>query len=248
MTETWGREAVAAVVPTWAEAERIGALVDRLYALGCAEVVVVDGGSEDATVRCAEEAGATVLVAPRGRGSQLDAGWRATSAPIVWFVHADAWPDEASVPAIRTALLRPATVGGAFLLHTVEDRPRFGAWVRLADLRSRYTRYPYGDQAIFARRSALAAIGGVPPWPLFEDLGVSRALWRVGRLVTLPVPVRTSARRYTEAPLRTFALQWILPLLFRLGVSPARLAAWYGRSPTPRGSTPAGAPSRDRSS
>jgi rSAM/selenodomain-associated transferase 2 len=238
----WGDDAVAAVVPTLDEAARVGPLVDRLFALGCAEVWVVDGGSADATLARAAEAGARTLAAERGRGSQLDDGWRATSAPIVWFVHADAWPDSESVFAMRRALQRAAVVGGAFVLHTVEDRPRFGALVRIADLRSRYTRLPYGDQALFARRSALTAIGGVPRLPLFEDLVLARRLRGLGTLVTLAVPVRTSARRYTEAPVRTFCLQWLLPLLFRLGVSPETLAAWYGRSPTSREPTPAAAP------
>lgn len=243
----WGDEAVAAVVPTLDEADRIGPLVDRLFALGCAEVLVVDGGSGDSTVRVATEAGARTLVGERGRGSQLDAGWRATSAPIVWFVHADAWPDPRAVFAIRRAMRRADVVAGAFQLHTVEDRPRWGWLVRIADLRSRYTRLPYGDQALFVRRSALVAIGGVPKLALFEDVMLARRLRATGALVTLPFEVRTSARRYTEAPLRTFLLQWLLPVLFAMGVSPARLATWYGRSPTSRGSTPGAAPP-DRSS
>jgi len=97
----------------------------------------------------------------------------------------------------------------------------------LADLRSHYTRLPYGDQALFARRAAFERVGGFPPLPIFEDVELARRLWAVGKLVRLPERVEVSARRYLARPLRTSAVMNAFPMLYAAGVDVDRLARWY---------------------
>jgi glycosyltransferase involved in cell wall biosynthesis len=216
-------------VPTWQEGRSVAALVARLLALGVSEVIVADADSPDGTAAIAAAAGARVVGGARGRGPQLRLGAAAATGEVVWIVHADARPPDGAVAAIEAALEDPGVVGGAFLLHTVDDAdpPRFGRLLRVADLRSRYTRRPYGDQALFCRRAALERVGGVPPLALFEDLALSTALWREGRLVRLPLEVKVSGRRFSAAPLRSFLTMWTLPVLWRLGVPADTLARLY---------------------
>jgi rSAM/selenodomain-associated transferase 2 len=219
---------LSVVVPTLNEEARLARLLERLRWMPVHEVIVSDGGSEDATVDVARGAGATVVSGPRGRGPQLNTGAAAASGEVLWFLHADAVPPDNGVAAIRRAMADPTVVGGAFRLWTVPDRGTVVApLLRVADVRSRYTRHPYGDQGIFVRRAAFSTVGGFPSVPIFEDLGFSRALRRCGRTVTLPQQMQVSGRRFEEAAAYHFVLMNVFPTLWRLGVSEARLARWY---------------------
>lgn len=223
---------IAVVLPVWNEAARIEARLAELAAGGWAsEVVVVDGGSDDGTAaRAARWSGVRVLTAPRSRGSQLNAGAAATTSDVLLFLHADTRLPVDAPRWIRRALAAPEVVAGAFRVRTVADAggDRLGPLLRFADLRSRWTRHPYGDQAVFVRRSAFDAVGGFPDQPLMEDIELARRLWRVGRIATVPAEVRVSGRRFLAHPVRTAIALRLLPLLYRLGVSPARLARLYG--------------------
>lgn len=223
---------VSAVVPVLNEAARIRATVEWLAGLpGLGEVIVADGGSADATVAEAQGVpGVNVIASLSGRGPQMNAGARAASGDVLWFVHADARPPRDAVPLMLAALGDPAVVGGAFRIRTEGDGtaewPARLLW--LADVRPRYSGLPYGDQAVFVRRSVFEALGGFAPVPLFEDLDFSRRLRRAGRIRVLPAVVSVSGRRFMARPIRSATLMTVLPALYRLGVAPARLARWYG--------------------
>lgn len=223
---------IAVVIPVLDEAARIDARLGEHAADGWArERIVVDGGSADDTVRRARAwAGVRVLSAPRGRGSQMNAGAAVATSDVLLFQHADvALPPDAA-RWVRGALYDPGVVAGAFRVRTVADAgPSWMApALRLADRRSRRTRLPYGDQAVFVRRTAFAAVGGFPDQPLMEDLELARRLWRCGRIVTVPAEVRVSGRRFLAQPIRGTLAMYVVPLLYRAGVSPARLARLYG--------------------
>ena len=192
------------------------------------EIAVVDGGSEDDTAARARTCGARVLRALPGRARQLEVGWRATSAPAILFLHADTTLPQGYAAAVRRTLADPANVGGAFRLR-FDDRTwamRCIEWG--ARLRAALFGLPYGDQALFVRRDALERMGGIAPVPIMEDLDLVREMKRRGRLVLLPLPVTTAARRYRQGG--TWRVCWRNALAlaaWRWGVDRARLAAWY---------------------
>ncbi len=103
-----------------------------------------------------------------------------------------------------------------------------GPLLHLADLRSRYTGLPYGDQAVFVRAGVFDRLGGFPEQPLMEDLELSRRLRRAGKIRMVPASVRVSGRRFQSRPIYYFLLANVLPVLYRAGVPPARLARLYG--------------------
>jgi rSAM/selenodomain-associated transferase 2 len=222
-----GARLIAAVVPALDEAARIGATVDALRHAGIVEIVVADGGSRDDTAARARDRGARVIDAPRGRARQLNAGAAATSAPLLVFVHADALVPPDAAAWIVDILGRPGVSGGAFRTYTLHDGAgppsRLAPWLRLADVRARLGRVAYGDQAIFVRREIFDELGGFPDQPLMEDVELSRRLRRRGVMPIVPRDVLVSGRRFVAHPLWATLCCHTFPLLYDLGVSPARL-------------------------
>jgi rSAM/selenodomain-associated transferase 2 len=224
---------VSVVIPTWNEERRVGACLEAITSQpGIAQVIVADGGSTDATVPIARRVGGVeVVTAPRGRGTQLNAGAARARGDVLLFLHADAALPPDATTHIAGALADPAAVAGAFRTrHVVSARARrlVAAVARVADLRSRVARLPYGDQALFVRRTAYAAAGGFPDTPLCEDLELARRLRRLGAIRIVGATVTVSARRLEASPLFA-ALCWnTFPTLYRLGMSPATLARLYG--------------------
>lgn len=100
---------VSAIVPCLDEEVAIGDLVRGLLAHGVDEVVVVDGGSRDGTVKEARGAGATVLSEPlRGYGRACAAGVAGArpDASIICFIDGDGSDDPADAAAIIGPVLR----------------------------------------------------------------------------------------------------------------------------------------------
>jgi len=220
---------LAVVIAALDEAERIEASVRSAHAADV-EVIVVDGGSRDATVARARGAGARVLETPPGRARQLQAGARASGGEAVVFLHADTRLPPGFGAALRAALADPRVAGGSFALRFDARSPGLRAIEWGAELRRRLLHLPYGDQALFVRRRVLVAIGGVPDAPLMEDLDLVRAVRRHGRLARLRLPVTSSARRYLAGGvLRTMLRNWTALAAWRLGIDRERVAAWYRR-------------------
>lgn len=222
---------VSIVVPVFNEARLLPGLVDHLRELADrdpeAEVALVDGGSEDASVEVVRRAGLACLRAPRGRAAQMNAGAAASDGDVLLFLHADTRLPADALGQVRGAVRRGA-VGGWFGVRLDSPRPSLRLAGRLISLRSRLTGGATGDQAIFVRRRDFQALGGYAVVPLFEDLDLIRRLRRRGPLVPLRATVVTSARRWEKlGVLRTIARMWALRTLYYCGVSPRRLARYY---------------------
>jgi rSAM/selenodomain-associated transferase 2/rSAM/selenodomain-associated transferase 1 len=202
---------------------------------GDLEFLVADGGSTDRSAERAAGSGAVVVTTAPGRGRQLAAGARLATGDVLLFLHADARLPPGGTRMIREALAdrTDGTVeAGAFVTHTVADdslRNWAGPLLRLADIRSRLTRHPYGDQGIFVTREAYEAVDGFRDLPIMEDYDLSVRLAARHRLARIRVPVRVSGRRFQRHPLRSMLLMRVIPPLFRLGVSPDALARLYRR-------------------
>lgn len=221
---------ITVVIPVLDEELRIA---DRLREVqGFADVVVVDGGSKDRTpslVRAEEKLrpGLRLVKGPRGRARQMNLGASLSRREVLLFLHADCSLPPGAQDEIEQALLDPGVVAGAFRTWHFADEGQSAPWLHVADLRSRYSGLPYGDQALFVRRAVFERLGGFPDQPLMEDLELSRRLRRVGKIVILRSSVRVSGRRFLRHPVRSTLIVNLFPLLYRLGVPPRALARYY---------------------
>jgi hypothetical protein len=120
-------------------------------------------------------------------------------------------------------------VAGAFDLGIRTDRKIFRITERYVALRTRLTRIPFGDQAIFVRREYFERIGGFKPFPIMEDVEFMARIGKRGdRICIIPDKVTTSDRRWTREGILFCTLRnWSLQLLYALGVGPERLAKFY---------------------
>jgi uncharacterized protein len=218
---------VSVIIPALNEAENLSAAIRSARAEG-AEIIVVDGGSSDDTVARAEACGAAVVRSLRGRAVQMNAGAHVARGEVLLFLHADTRLPAGFADMVFEALLDRRACGGAFRLRMDAGGWRLGLIAWLANLRTKITGLPYGDQAIFVRRADFHAVGGFPETALAEDLFFCRTLARTGRLRILDARVVTSARRFQAVgPLRALAVNAAITVGCRLGISPARLARWY---------------------
>ncbi|HEY8560393.1 MAG TPA: TIGR04283 family arsenosugar biosynthesis glycosyltransferase [Pyrinomonadaceae bacterium] len=218
---------ISIIIPTLNEEESIRDTLRSLQNFENAEIVVVDGGSTDATLLIAENYPVSILHAPRGRGSQLSFGADEANGDVLWFLHADTIPSPDAVEEIKRALTDPRVAGGNFTIRFDGERraAKFLSWL-----------YPrlnllgliYGDSAIFVRRGVYRKIGGFEPFPIFEDLDFIERLKAEGEIVTLSSVVTTSSRRFeNKSFILTFARWTILQVLYWVGVSPYALLKIY---------------------
>jgi rSAM/selenodomain-associated transferase 2 len=219
---------LSVVVPTLNEEQALPAALGAARQAAGAEIVVVDGGSSDGTIDVARRLADRVLVGPRGRALQMNTGAQAARGDVLLFLHADTRLPAGYADAVAEALDDPAVAGGRFDVRLDAPGAIYRVLERMIGWRSRATRIATGDQAIFVRRTAFERLGGFPPIALMEDVALSRALKRAGRVACLSATVVTSARRWqAHGVLRTIFLMWTVRLAFFLGVSPTRLARLY---------------------
>jgi len=218
------------VVPVLNEAGGIETTLGALAPLRerGAEVIVVDGGSRDATVALARPLADRIVDGPRGRARQMNAGAAVASAPRLLFLHADTRLPERADELIAAELDTQVQSWGRFDV-VIEGRSRMLPVVAmLMNRRSRWSGIATGDQAMFMTRAALDAVRGFPDQPLMEDIELSIRLKRLRSPVCLRERVITSGRRWEQRGVwRTILLMWRLRLLYALGVSADRLAPWY---------------------
>ena len=220
---------LAIIIPVLNEEANIVPLLSRLASLrtGGAQLVVVDGGSSDATVALALPHADLVIEARRGRASQMHAGALAAHGDALLFLHADTLlPPHAD--ALIAAALR-SHAWGRFDVALDGTHPMFRVIATMMNLRSRLTSIATGDQAIFTRRAFYLQAGGFPQIALMEDIAFSRRARRLARPACLRQRVLTSARRWERNGIwRTILLMWRLRLAYFLGADPQRLAQQYG--------------------
>ncbi len=229
--EGWGEGRVSVVIPTLNAAGALPAALAILQAASIIrEVIVADGGSSDETAAHARAAGARVVVAPRGRGSQLGAGAAAATGDWLFFLHADCRLEPGWEDAVGAFLAAPKAQSraGYFDLALDDEAPAARRLERIVAWRCRALALPYGDQGLMIARTLYDAVGGFRPLPLMEDVDLVRRLGR-RHLARIGARCLASARRYRRDGYFRRPLRNLLCLsLYFAHVPPERIVRLYG--------------------
>ena len=189
---------ISVVIPAYNEERALARTLDRLFSqTGNYEVILVDGGSSDATRRIARRyPGVQLVNAPKGRASQMNAGAMRARGDWLVFLHADTLLPKNGLGRI-TALPQEVAAGG--FRHRFSGRG-FGLWfVSLADnIRCRRSRIIFGDQAMFIRRSLFSRLGGFPDVERLEDVRFCEGLVKATNPVLLDQTVITDSRKFIQ--------------------------------------------------
>ncbi len=223
------------IVPAFHEEEIINESIDSLKRLDSdkrSEIIVVDGAREKDTLGAIHGNDVIKISSERGRARQMNAGASAARGEILIFLHADTELPAPALKKIHALMKQGRYVGGAFDLGIKSNKLIFRIIEKVASRRSRLSRIPFGDQAIFIRREYFDRIGGYKEIPIMEDAELMKRIKRSGdRIWIFDDRVMTSPRRWEKEGVVYCTLRnWVLQVLYRLGVSPQKLALFYKSS------------------
>lgn len=225
---------ISIIIPVLNEEETLKSVLSKLPNSADIEVIIVDGGSEDNTVKVAQifkqntDVEVQILETVRGRAHQMNMGAKSATGEILLFLHADTQLPDRFEKWVRQVLDEPNVIAGAFELKITASVTGL-RWVEQGvKWRSHFLQMPYGDQAIFLKASIFWDVGGFQELPLMEDFELVNQLRRRGKIALVPAAVMTSGRRWQKlGVLRTTLINQIIIIAYLLGISPNRLANWY---------------------
>jgi rSAM/selenodomain-associated transferase 2 len=219
---------ISVIIPALNEAEGIlSSIFSVKQQQGEFEIVIVDGGSHDATVEIVRPHG-KVVISERGRAVQMNSGARHSCGDVLLFLHADSQLHPEALPALEKAMNDPRTIAGTFMLRFDSSKFLLGLIAFFTRFSFRY--FHYGDQGIFVRRSTFEQAGGFKEMPIMEDVDFLRRLWKMGRVTLIKKPVTTSCRRFLRHGIvHQQLLNIFLVISYLLGGNPESLLRWYER-------------------
>lgn len=223
---------ISVVIPVLHEEAIVNDAIGRIEGIACVEtveIIVVDGSEEVQTLKAVTSSRVKGVVSGRGRGKQMNRGAAAACGDVILFLHVDTELPEGAFRNIAAAMKDGRFAGGAFDLSIADGALAFRVIERVASLRSRMTRIPYGDQGVFFRRDYFLKLGGYRDLSIMEDVDLMRRVKKNGgKICFIDAKVKTSARRWKQEGVFACTLRnWTIMLLYLMGIAPEKLAKWY---------------------
>lgn len=216
------------IIPVLNEQEAIKPCLQALQCLRHqAEIIVVDGGSHDATLPFAQPFADKVLSCSTGRAKQMNVGAQQATGEILIFLHADTYLPDNALNLIDNAL-EGKTQWGRFDICLTGSHWMLPVIANMMNWRSRLTGIATGDQVIFASRAVFENVNGYPNIALMEDISLCQQLKKCSSPLCLSAKVHSSARRWQQfGVFKTLFLMWSLRLGYFFGAHPDTLAQLY---------------------
>ena len=236
---------VSIIIPTLNESDSLQQTLDNLALLDPPplEIIIVDGGSQDNTVKIAKQAGIPVLVCERyGRSQQMNLGAEKASGDYLCFVHADTLvPNDLNLLITQTLSDRTIACGGFISIMSGRYKTQwatslhnylktyYAAIIFRPHLFVKGLRILFGDQVMFCRRADFIDCGGFDPQlPIMEDADLCIRLVQYGRIYLVDRLVQSSDRRVAKwGWLKANAIYLYIGCLWGIGVSATYLKQFY---------------------
>ncbi|QWX83168.1 TIGR04283 family arsenosugar biosynthesis glycosyltransferase [Cellulophaga sp. HaHaR_3_176] len=221
---------ISIIIPVLNEEASIARILDYLISNSSSksilEIIVIDGGSTDATAKIASKMGAIVLYSERGRAKQLNVGAKHAKGDILYFLHVDTFPPTNYDLQIIEAVKKGNNVGCFEMKFDSNSRfLNFFAWFTKVN----HTLCRGGDQSLFITNTLFNETAGFDEnYKVYEDNEFICRIYKVADFKILPFKIKTSARRYDERG--KYILQYhfgIIHLKNYLGAGPEQLYEYY---------------------
>jgi rSAM/selenodomain-associated transferase 2 len=232
LESTRDKVTVSAIIPVYNEKEKLIKIIDHVKKIKnhqLLEIIVVDGDGNGSTIKHLDNMEVITIKSNKGRAAQMNRGADIASGDVLLFLHADTIIPANAFEKITTVIQSGRYVGGAFDLGFDNQRWLFKLIAKAASIRSRITRIPFGDQAVFIKREYFNKIGGYQDIPLMEDVELMQRIKHRGdHIHIIPLTVNTSARKWEkEGVIYTTMRNWLLQFLYFCGVPPEKLVRYY---------------------
>jgi len=223
---------ISIIIPVFNEGEGVIKIADHLRKIQnnfSPEIIVVDGNKKGSTIQYLRDREIIAITSEKGRARQMNSGAMIARDDILLFLHGDTLLPDHAFEKIAAVMKTGEYVGGAFDLGFDNRRWIFALIASIASLRSRITRIPFGDQAIFIKRNYFEKIGGFCDIPLMEDIELMKRIKkRKDNIHIITLKVATSTRKWEkEGIVYTTLKNWLLQLFYFVGVSPVKLVRYY---------------------
>ena len=220
------------IIPTYNEADQIAETIRKTYAANVQhpiEIIVVDGGSTDDTLKIAAKCNAiTILSEKKGRAAQMNLGASIAKGDILYFLHADSIPPERFTHYIRNAVDNGFSSGCFRLCFD------YSHWFLKAN--SWFTKFDvnavrFGDQSLFVTKDVFKKSGGYKEDLLMmEDQEIIHRIKLHGKFTVMNNVVITSAKKYLDNGIyRMQAIFFRIWFLYYLGYSQKYLLKLHRR-------------------
>jgi rSAM/selenodomain-associated transferase 2 len=220
---------ISIIIPVLNEAKFIEKTLAKLSVKEATEIIFVDGGSQDDTVKLIKKHGFTIITSPVAQRSyQMNLGAEKAKGDILLFLHSDTILPSNYLPLILDSLELENVVAGAFELKIDADHPLFRLIELLVNWRSHLRQLPYGDQAIFLTRKKFNQLNGFANLAIMEDFDLIKRLNKLGKIEIIKAPVITSARRWQKLGIfKTTLINQLMIIGYYLGIDSHQLARCY---------------------
>lgn len=221
---------ISIIIPVLNEAAYIETLLDYLdnyvdsYLVQ--EILIVDGGSTDATPKLVKRPGYNYINGPRGRAKQMNLGASLAQGTILYFLHVDTIPPK-NFDKIIVNSMSEKSEAGCF-------RMKFDSDNLVLKLFSWFTRINHqfcrgGDQSLYISKSLFTKCGGFnEDYIIYEDNEFISRLYKSTKFKVQSHHVMTSARKYEK--IGTFKLQYYFGMIHlqkTMGAGPTQLYEYY---------------------
>ncbi len=214
---------ISIITPLLNEAEYIESFLDHLKELrGSFEIMLVDGGSSDGTLKIIEsslekfETDVKIISSTRGRAIQMNRGTEQSKGDILLFLHADCIVQKDSLERIEREIYSNKVVGGGFKQAFSTDDLFFKITSIFGNKRAKITNTFFGDYGIFVKRDIFEKVGGFDEIPFMEDIEFCKKIKKFGRTKQIDCYIFTSPRRYLVKGKLKITLAFIVAYFFNI--------------------------------